>query len=157
MDKKALLSLVIKEIEKEKERLGLSLKEAHQAAIDAPGAMQSKSDTTKFQMNLMVDRIKSSIAEKDNAVYLLKRISDSLSIIKEEVVGIGSLVNIERLGGKHNTYFILPAGGGTSIEYEGKLITVISKNAPITSTLLNKKKGDVIGSDKEKLTVIDLQ
>lgn len=51
MDKPAILQLVIRNLEEEIARNEQSYKSVRQGAIEAPGTMQSKSDTTKSELS----------------------------------------------------------------------------------------------------------
>jgi len=53
VEKKKIIAKVIGRLEAKKAELERSLKETRKAATEAPGFMQSASDTTKSQMNTL--------------------------------------------------------------------------------------------------------
>ena len=141
MDKKNLVEKLIRNFQEKAEESRKLFESARQAAIDAPGAMQSKSDTTKFQM--------SQLAESSLAVY--KQIQRCISTLKEidlsrecKAIGIGAVVKVEE-DQSESYYFILPINcGGQSIELEEQEVNAIAVKSPIAQALLNKKAGDII-------------
>lgn len=73
MNKKALLASTILELEKQKNNLTASVETTHQIAVEAPGAMQSHSDTTKAQTHILADNLRNLLAEKERAIAVLKK------------------------------------------------------------------------------------
>ncbi len=143
MDKKVILAGILKELEQQRMELQENLDTTKQAAVDAPGAMQSKSDTTKFQMNTLANAMRRSLTDKDQVIHALKDFSAS-QIKDHDTVQIGAIVEVKEDNGQQLTYFSLTQGGGTEIHHAGKLITVVTPNAPISAFLLGKKKGDTV-------------
>ncbi len=141
MNKKYLIEKLLTEFQKQAGELKIGFESACQSAIDAPGAMQSKSDTTKSQMSRLAD----------NILFSYQQVQNCISSIKErgfhkqcEEVEIGAVVQVEE-NQNENYYFILPTNcGGQHIELEGEKISAISDKSPVAQALLNKKIGDVI-------------
>jgi len=67
-DKQAVFDLVIGKIEKEIAKDEGTLAGLRQASIDAPGAMESHSDTNKFQSGSLANSVGLLIEEKYTAV-----------------------------------------------------------------------------------------
>ncbi len=143
MDKKVILAGILKELEQQRMELQENLDTTQQAAVDAPGAMQSKSDTTKFQMNTLANAMRCSLTDKDQVIHTLKDFS--VSQVKDyDTVQIGAIVEIKERDGQWLTYFLLTQGGGTEIHHADRLITIVTPNAPISGFLLGKKEGDTV-------------
>lgn len=141
MDKKNLIERLLINLQKRAEESKSFFESARQAAIAAPGAMQSKSDTTKYQMSRLAESSLASYQQIQRCISALKEIDLSKEY---KVIGIGAVVTVEEDQGK-NYYFILPSDyGNQSVELEGQEVTAITVKAPITQALLNKKKGDVV-------------
>ena len=58
-----------------------------------------------------------------------------------DVVGVGSLVSLER-GGRRTLILVLPAGGATT-ELEGQTLLGISPKAPLGAAVMGLEAGDV--------------
>jgi hypothetical protein len=52
---------------------------------------------------------------------------------------------------KRSWYFLLPKGGGLSISWEGRLIQVITPQAPLGAALLGKRVGDEIEVEIQRM------
>mgnify|MGYP001590122840 CR=1 FL=1 len=141
MDKKFLITEIIKELEAQKMQNEISLKATLQAAIEAPGAMESHSDTTKAQMHTLADNLRNSLTEKERAISVLRNLPED-QLQQSEVVQIGSVVEIQESGDKRNSYFVLPEGGGIEVKDEKRCVFVIASRAPLAKVLIGKKKGD---------------
>ena len=143
MNKQNLLQLVIETLTEEEKNAKQSLESTRQAAIDAPGAMQSHSDTTKWQMSQRAGAIEGSLFETQQALGALKRlIGHSSAIIKGSVYAI---VEVKNLGNNSvEKYFLLPAGGGNVYETEGEKITILNMSAPMARAFFGAVAGDEI-------------
>jgi len=141
MNKKNLLEKLIMNLQQKAEEAKKSFESAREAVIAAPGAMQSKSDTTKYQM--------SRLAESHLNVY--QQIQRCISTLKEidpyknyKVIGVGTIVKVEE-NQNEDYYFILPSDcGNQSVELEGQEVLAITIKSPIAQALVNKKVGDKI-------------
>jgi len=149
MNKNILLAVVTDKLKKEREEVENQLKITKQAAIDAPGAMQSHSDTTKFQMNSLADTLRQLIKEKEEAIDNLNSFPpDKLNF--SSIIQIGSVIEIKE-DKNIKYYFILPVGGGIKIKQNNKIITVITPDTPIVAALQGKKKNDKINFEIENI------
>lgn len=143
MNKQKLLECVIDTLTQGEKSVKQSLETTRQAAIEAPGAMQSHSDTTKWQMNQRAGAIEQSLFETKQALGALKRLRDhSPAITKGSVYAI---IEVKNLGdGSWAKYFLLPAGGGNTYEVEGEQITILNIGAPMARALIGVVAGDEV-------------
>ncbi len=118
-----------------------SFESAREAAIAAPGAMQSKSDTTKFQMSRLAESHLNTYQQIQRCVSALREIDLSKDY---QVIRVGAIVKAEENQSK-DYYFILPSEcGNQSIELEEQEVIAIAVKSPIVQALLNKKIGDKV-------------
>lgn len=161
MEKSKLLKDVINALKKNIESIEKNVETMTQALIDAPGAMQSHSDTTKSQMGHMVDALQKSLSEQSHTLSILQGMTNSSSSIKPGHVKIGTLVEVADDNNEKGLYLILPAGGGMKIGNEDGTVMVVTPRAPIAATIIGKKRGDVtelkIGHLTKRLTILDIQ
>ena len=143
MNKQKLLQCAIETLIQKKKNAEQSLETTRQAAIDAPGAMQSHSDTTKWQMSRRAEAIEQSIFETQQALGVLKRLMDHPPTITK-----GSnyaIIEVENLDdGSRAKYFLLPAGGGDTYEVDGEKITALTMSAPLARVLVGTVAGDEV-------------
>ncbi|MCL5012028.1 MAG: GreA/GreB family elongation factor [Patescibacteria group bacterium] len=141
MNKKEVAKLAIQELKRERDSLNTSLHSAKQAAIEAPGAMQSHSDTTKFQMNALAGDLQQHMTEKELAIRTLKEYIEK-PLPSNEVVTVGSLVQTTSGTNEQTLFFVLPEGNGVRFNYQNTLITIITPRSPLARALLQKKKNE---------------
>ena len=141
MDKQSIIQLVIQTIKQEKESIQKSAASAKQAALEAPGAMQSHSDTTKFQMTALAGNFEQLIAQKESAIKTLQAYAKESAPASETIL-IGSLVQTSNSQQEKTLFFILPEGNGVRFKHQETIITVITPRSPLALALLNKKKND---------------
>ena len=163
MDKHKLILAVIEALGKEAGELDASFKAAKQASVEAPGAMESHSDTTKFQMSQLAGNISDMLQQKELAIKTLTEFAESrkYEIGETGTVRFGSLVRAKIDGGEIKQYFVLPAGGGTRIQFGEKNVLVVSPPAPIAVALLNRKVGEKtelqLPAGKRVVEIMDIQ
>lgn len=143
MNKQKLLQCVIETLLQKKKNAEQSLKTTRQAAIEAPGAMQSHSDTTKWQMSRRAEAMERLIFEAQQSLGILKRFIDRpLTTTKGSGYAIVEVKNLD--DESMAKYFLLPAGGGNTYEVDGEEITVLSVDAPMARAFLGAVAGDEV-------------
>ena len=161
MTKQELLQHVIKALIQSKKSAEQSFAVTKQAAIEAPGAMQSHSDTTKSQMGNFAEKVQESIIEKDHAINTLQTMARSDLSSDLSNIRIGSVAEVLTETNERETYFMLPVGGGIKVTDGNRTISVITPRAPLAIALIGKKQGETIklqvGSRQRKLTIISIQ
>lgn len=143
MNKQKLLQFVIETLTQREKSAKQSLETTRQAAIEAPGAMQSHSDTTKWQMSRRAEVIERSLFETQKALRALKHLMDHPpTITKGSGYAIVELKNLD--DGLMAKYFLLPAGGGDTYEVDGEEITVLNMGAPMARAFIGTVAGDEV-------------
>lgn len=139
--KPQLIEIAISLLDKNVKKLGESLNETNNAINDAPGAMQSHSDTTRSQLTSVVNVANKSFTEKSNELSFLKEFSrKDLSGGNFQKIQMGSLVVIQKEGEECENYFVLPGGSGIKLDYKGEKIICITPTSPLGKSMLGKKK-----------------
>jgi len=138
LDKRELLEVVISQLSGTSEHVGVAHASARQSAIEAPGAMHSRYDSSKEEAQYLTDALTMRRNEIEDSIRQLRgyRFSESDSIIE------GSLVNLQRDENFHK-YFVLPIAGGEKIETEEGEIMVITSKAPLYNSMAGKKQGNI--------------
>ena len=155
MNKQKILQLVHADLSRNLESTRESIGKTRQQAIEAPGAMESKSDTTKSQMSNIANVLQGSYATNQQGLLDLEALM--VSPPQSSRVSSYSLVEVRDASDSKENYFILPAGGGNTYEVDGEEVTVISDRAPLASALIGHAVGDKvevkIGAVIRKLTI----
>lgn len=161
MTKQELLHCIIEELSQEIANAEQNFKMTMQAAADAPGAMQSHSDTTKSQMSRLAEGIQRSINEKNQSLRTLRGMADENSFSGSyEEVKIGSIVEVLSEHDERVSYFILPVGGGIKITDNKRVILTATPQAPLIAALLGKKRNQTIilqmRPKQKKFTIVNI-
>lgn len=147
-------------LEKLREALSITerqLEQARQGAIEAPGRMQSRYDSAKQEFSYLAESYQKRIFQIKNEISTLEEWK--VRQTSKEIIGMGSLVEIEEDRNKKKSfYFILPAGAGEIVKNRRlkKTITIISVKSPLAKELLNKRVGDSLVVASRKLTIVCL-
>jgi len=116
-------------------------KAARVRAAEGESAMQSRYDTMRIEGSWVSDGLGQRIQELENEVEKLLRIDVKT---KREKVYLGSLVELEDEGESKSYFFILPGGGGRSLESGDTNIKVITQNAPFAKAMIGKEVYDEV-------------
>ena len=151
MDKKILLQSILNEIRSQIGESELQLAEILRRANDAPGAMQSHSDTDKNLYGRQAAGQKEAIdtMKHEHALTEMLVFEPSAEVI------VGSLVVLEDEKGIHR-YFLLHGGGGITVEGEEGNVTVVTPRTPLGAALIGKKKAETVGVASRVLTILDI-
>ncbi|GEM_PF-1265579 len=142
MDKQKILSLLIVQLSERQATLIRSRDDTRAMARDAPGANQSHSDTSKSQLSnvqLELDRVNTEITLAISRLHQLQpQPSDKIKI--------GAIFALKRLGDEEQAkrFFMVPAGGGETINVDELTVVSISTTAPLSRLCLGKEEGDEI-------------
>src|SRR3989338_3885116 len=154
-DKKQLLGMLASQLERKSSGIARAANNARQDAINAEGRMQTRYGSEKEESGYLADglNLRRNEVEQGLSTLLALQLPENPSKVMS-----GSLVSI-RDGSEVEYYFILPYGGGESIETDQGEVTVINPTAPIAKLMLNKKVGEQFpfrrGAFEDKYTILD--
>ena len=117
-----------------------SFEELRKGSNEAPGAMQSHSDTTKFQIGRLADEAADRMSKIKTAINTIQQFEEH----KSTIIQIDSIAEINE-NGKLIIYYIVPeAAGGEKLDLGAIKINTISISSPIGRALINKKVGEIV-------------
>jgi len=144
MNKSKLLQQLMNTFEEKASATNKSFKRAQKDAIEAPGRMESRYDSTKQESSYLADSYNRRSFEIDQAIKALESLPES-TLQDTNVIEIGSVVRLKESGQTEDEwYIILPVGGGETLNDNSTEIFVISPHSPLADCLLEKRKGDSI-------------
>lgn len=80
---------------------------------------------------------------------------------ESDPIGVGAVVRVEDSDEAEHVYFLVPMGGGRSLDHEGKTITVLATGSPLGRALLGARVDDEvivkIGKRTRELLVISVE
>ncbi len=124
------------------------------------GAMQSRYDTFKEEAQYLAGAFEKNLSELRQQLGTLEVLRNNPP--KIEHGSLYALIKLEDCNsGERLYYFLLPAGGGTEHEDDGKTITVISLGTPISSALIGKHEDDEVTvrlkNSKRELLILSIE
>lgn len=159
-----ILKKVIEMFEVKVSQVERSLTDLIDSINNAPGAMQSHSDTTRFQLSRVFEASNKSYIEKKDDLANLKSFLEKGFNSQTETIMIGSIFTLSKQNDKgknvEENYFMLPTGSGIKIELEGLSFLSVTPISPLGKILIGKKKGEVflfgVGKFRKKITVKEI-
>lgn len=151
VDKQGILRSVLDEMTKRIRDSESRLAEILQRANDAPGAMQSHSDTDKN----LYGRQAAGQQETIEALERGRALTERIVLEPNTSAVVGALVVAKDDGGTHR-YFLLPGGAGITIESEIGQVVVITPQTPLGAAFFEKGVGETAVVGKRVLTVVDV-
>jgi len=160
IDKIDTLKEILARLEEGKREAEQSRKAAHGAMVDAPGPMQSHSDTTRFQKSILIDQYNALIAEKSQAISIVTFLLDTIADKAMDRIQTGAAIEVAGSDGVSEFYMMIPYAAGISLVRGGKTVTTVTPASPLGAALLKKRVGDEIEvqttSGTRKLKVLSL-
>lgn len=138
-----------------------ALENARQTFIDAPGPMQSGSDTTRFQVSSFAENIARGVEHLQNAIATLNRLLNN-ETVAATTVREGAVVQIAPTESSSSMYLAVFSSdvGGLAVEHEGHRITAITKDAPVAQAMYGKSEGEEFtlstGNQNKRMRVISI-
>lgn len=140
MDKQEIKTKLLDKLNELRTLTFMQYGEYTKGSIEAPGAMQSHSDTSKFQFGRLADDLFKKLQKLDKVIGLIQQLGTK----KTDNIQIGSAVLVDE-NGKTICFYIVPDGaGGQNLIIEDAAIQTISENSIIGNALVNKKSGQTV-------------
>jgi len=137
--KEFVINEVIKVLEAKEIELDASIEQTLGQLKNAPTAMESHSDTSRFQLDIILQNLRKR--KKDLTEY--KRSLKNYNGEKSDTSSAGSLILLE--ADKPYLYLLLPSGAGfTEIKIESEEIIVLGLDTLLGGQLLGLKTGDCV-------------
>lgn len=140
LQKKNLLSLVIQEIERERQTLVQAALIAREAATHEESIAEDKYDTRGLEASYLAGAQAKRAKELEKLIFDLQNFSlkDQSQI---ENVEVGAIVEILQ-SGKNAFVFILPFAGGIQVKESGKVFQTLTPASPLGQELLGRSRED---------------
>ncbi len=151
MNKDALLAAAQDGLRQRIEESKVQLAQILRRANEAPGAMESHSDTDKNLYGRQAGGQQDAIGAMEVEYALMETLALPRSIVAE----IGSLVTTKDERGE-SRYFILPGGGGIKVSEGDYEVVVVTPATPLGSILLGKKVGEIVAVGSRILTILEI-
>ena len=141
MDRKIIVELFTKTLEKNIEASASSMDMQKDYLADQPGPMQSRYDSGLVEGQWQMSAMKKNHDEMLRALTMMK----GLEGLSSETITNGSIVILNQ-NGAHNGYFMIDAKGaaGATVNHDGRKYTAITQQSPLGKVLTGRKVGDTV-------------
>ena len=139
--KTQLRDQVINQLEIDLAGLKKAAAETRSVSSGDENKQEGKYDTRSIEASYLAEAQADQAKQIEESIFKLNNL-----LLSEEpdTAILGSIVILSDEEDVDHQFFILPAGGGIILEYEGIPLTVITPESPIGDTILNKSIADHI-------------
>lgn len=138
MHKRELMDQLLASLEADLKRLQAANASASDGATHSETRAETKWDTCGLEASYLARGHAEQFKELATQVHELR----SLNLAESSgPIGQGALIEVF-LNGEVNWFFLLPCGGGKTLEMKGQEVTVITPESPIGTILSDKVAGD---------------
>ncbi|MDP7593391.1 MAG: hypothetical protein QF552_12005 [Litorilituus sp.] len=154
IDKKALVTLILKALNDELTQAINAANAAHAAAIDDQSIAETQYDTLAIEASYLAEGQSRRVEELQAAInnyQILKLIAFNNNM----PISLSALVQLSADSKSQHWFFIAPAAGGFRCQQAGQHITVITPQSPMGQALMNKFEDDDVEVMLNKQAVQD--
>lgn len=141
--KQKLLDQVIQQLESDLVTLRRAAAETHKASTSEESKQEGKYDTRGLEASYLAGAQASQVQSLEEGLHKLKNLTLQEDL---DTVLLGTIVVLS--GEDEYQYFLLPAGGGITLEYEDAHLTIITPESPIGAMILGKSIADSLESEQ---------
>lgn len=160
MDKRALLQRVLDDIESEIATLLAAAKATHEGATHEESRPENEKDTRALEASYLA-RGQAKRVEEMQETHTRLRFVEVRDFTDDDAVGVTALVTVEDEQEQEHTYFLVPVGGGRSLDTDEGEIIVLTTGSPLGRALIGAQIDDEvvvkIGKRKRELLVVSLR
>ena len=150
MDKRQLISGILDQLNVELGVITQAAHSAHQAATHSESQAEDHHDTRGLEASYLAGAQATRASELQRLITIYKFIYLP-EYEKSDLIGPGALVELD-INGRRSFYFLVPQGGGLSLQLEGKPVRVITPLAPLGDALLGRTVGDTVEVESGTVT-----
>lgn len=141
MDKKALVEKIIEKLEAERLTLAQAARNTYEAATHEESEAEDQYDTRGLEASYLAGAQAKRVAELEQFILML-RFLDVTNFNEDTPISSTALVELDH-DGKIIWAFLLPSGGGMTIDFNGTAIQIVTPKSPLGEALITRKAGDV--------------
>lgn len=140
MNKRALLSKILDQLQTELRSYARAARAAHAEATDPQSKAENKYDTRGLEAAYLAGAQSRQAAETQSAIEAFEKLALK-DFTAGDAIDLSALVEIEAAG-ERSFFFLGPCKGGLEVEHGGKEVTVITTQAPLGQQLTGRKTGE---------------
>jgi hypothetical protein len=151
MDKKKLIHKILEKAEVERAALAEAAKNTYEAATHEESEAEDQYDTRGLEASYLAGAQAKRVGELEQFISMLKFL-EPRNFVKGASIAATALTELDH-DGKTLWAFMLPLGGGMSVEFEGQRIQVVTPKSPLGEAIVGRTAGDLALVDTGKETL----
>jgi transcription elongation GreA/GreB family factor len=141
ISKRRLLDALLSEMATEVGRLMAAADAAYEGATHEEAKPENDKDTRALEASYLARGQAKRVEEMNETITRLK-FMELRDYGDDEAIGVSALVMVEIDGERTECFFLVPHGGGRTVELDGRSIRVVTTASPVGRGLLDKHAGD---------------
>ena len=141
MDKKRLISAILKRLEQDLDTAITAARAALDEATHPENKAENQYDTRGLEAGYLAGAQAERAAQIEEQILIYKHLEPK-DFKETEPISSTALVEVE-LNNKKSFVFVMSKGGGLILEFEGQAIQVVTPNSPLGEAILGLKTGDL--------------
>jgi len=141
VDKRRILDALLGEMESEVQKLLAAAEATYRGATHAEAKPENSKDTRALEASYLA-RGQAKRVEETNEEITRLRFVELRAYGDDDPIGSSALVDVEIDGERVERLFLVPVGGGRTVELDGSTIRVVTTASPVGRGLLGKQTGD---------------
>jgi len=137
VDKKLLVSLIIKNVKQELSQAINAANEAHAAAVDDQSVAETQYDTLAIEASYLAEGQSNRVKVLQDALFSYE-VLPLLTFDENKPIALSALVQLNADKSNQHWFFIGPAAGGFRCQLNEQHITVITPDSPIGKVLMGE-------------------
>ncbi|MBX3041656.1 MAG: hypothetical protein KF789_13200 [Bdellovibrionaceae bacterium] len=151
MDKKKLLQTICAQLEKDLVALKAAAAQSYDAATNEESRPENQYDTRALESSYLAGAQAHRVKDVEASLTVFKFV-EIKKFDADTPIGPTALVRLS-IKDKENMLFILPTGGGVTVEFEGQTIQVLTAKSPLGEALQGLYEGDAAIVEKGDQTL----
>jgi len=150
MDKEEIIKRFIEKSQRRAKEIEEVLASTRKDIVSAPGAMQSHSDTSRYQLGRLATNTQEALHQTKKLLGFLTNLETKE---KHPITQIGSIVRTK----ENEVFFIVPYTTTDPITTDEGKINMVLDDSPIGKALIGKREGEkvkIITPSKTKILII---
>ncbi len=158
MNKKGLLEKIIEKLEEERKALVEAAQHTYEAATHEESEAEDQYDTRGLEASYLAGAQAKRVEDIDKTILALRFINVR-DFSSDDPIEATALVEVEHAG-KNLHLFVLPVGGGISIDIENRHVQVVTPQSPLGEALIDCEVGDValveVGNQTHEYEIVSI-
>lgn len=152
MNKRNVLEAVLQRLGDQLDVLRASAEASRKGAVHEESRAEDPKDMRSTETSYLA-RGQAARVEDMEEVLTRVRHMPLREFDSSDAIALSALVDVE-VDGEPRLYFLVPAGGGLELDFEGQHITLVSVTTPVGRALLGSREGDdfelrIAGAERE--------